>query len=273
MGSADPTAQETRARLLAPGALELDVEATLAHYREHGFARLGRVVSDEGLGLLRERAEDVMQGRVDPARFFYQHDAPTGRYEDLERGRGWVGASDRYRKIEKLERDELFRAWIENPLFERIARAWIQDDVVLYRTILMTKPRGGGTELPWHQDAGSFWGLDRDPTLQIWTALDDVPADGGCVEVVPGTHRAGLATPLGGMIPAEVAATRAAEAVALPAQAGEALLLHNLVWHRSARSQTGELRRALSVCLMSAATRCTRRRRAPRTFVRVFSNG
>jgi len=37
-----------------------------------------------------------------------------------------------------------------------------------------------------------------------------------------------------------------------------------------ARSRTGALRRAVSVCLMSGETRCTRRRRAPRRFVRLF---
>lgn len=256
--------------VLLPEALDLDLAATLGVYRTEGFVRLGRVLSDEGLALLRERADDVMAGRVDPTRFFYQHDTKTGRYEDLEIGRGWIGPSDSYRKVEKLERDERFRAWLENPLFARIARAWLGGDVVLYRAILMTKSRAGGTALPWHQDAGSFWGLDRDPSLQIWTALDDAPADGGCVEVVPRSHAGGLATPLGGVIPDEVARTRASEATLVPVQAGEALLLHNLLWHRSGTSKTGRPRRAFSVCLMSAETRCLRRRRAPRVFPRVF---
>ncbi len=60
--------------------------------------------------------------------------------------------------------------------------------------------------LPWHQDGGRFWGLDRDPILQIWTALDDAPVAAGCVEVLPGSHRDGLATPLGGLVPAPLAA-------------------------------------------------------------------
>jgi ectoine hydroxylase-related dioxygenase (phytanoyl-CoA dioxygenase family) len=248
----------------------MDLEPVLAAYRTDGYARLGRIVSAAGLELLRERADDVMQGRVDPQRFFYQHDTTSGRYEDLEIGRGWVGPSESYRKIEKLERDERFAAFLANTLFARIARAWIGDSVVLYRAILMTKSRTGGTVLPWHQDAGSFWGLDRDPDLQIWTALDDAPEDGGCVEVVPKSHATGLATPLGGMIPDAIAHTRDAEAVPLPAQAGESLLLHNLLWHRSSTSHTGHLRRAFSICLMNAATRCLRRRRAPRVFPRVF---
>jgi hypothetical protein len=52
--------------------------------------------------------------------------------------------------------------------------------------------------------------------------------------------------------------------------AGEVLLLHNHVWHRSGRSRLGHARRALSVCYMDGATACRRKKRAPRSFVTVF---
>jgi phytanoyl-CoA hydroxylase len=61
-----------------------------------------------------------------------------------------------------------------------------------------------------------------------------------------------------------------ARAVAVPTVAGEVVLLHNHVWHRSGRTQTGKPRRALSVCYMDAATQCRRKKRAPRSFVRVW---
>ena len=61
-----------------------------------------------------------------------------------------------------------------------------------------------------------------------------------------------------------------ARATRLPARAGEVLLIHNYLWHRSGRNTTGLARRAFTVSYISAATRCTRRRRAPRSFVRVF---
>ena len=138
------------------------------------------------LEALRARADDIMMGRVVYEGLFFQHDSGTGRYEDLEFGRGWVGPSLSYRKIEKLERDPVFRAWLENPLLERVVRAVVGDDVAIYRATLFNKSAEGGTELPWHQDGGSFWGLDRDPELQIWTALDDAPVEAGCVEVLDG---------------------------------------------------------------------------------------
>jgi phytanoyl-CoA hydroxylase len=205
---------------------------------------------------------------------FFQKDSDTNSYEDLTYGRGYEGPSLNYRKIEKLEKDPLFLGFIENPLFERVARSLIEGDVALYRAILMTKGSTGGTVLPWHQDGGLFWGLDRDPSLQIWTALDDAPLEAGCVEVVPGSHHRGLATPLGGVIPEPLVEACDAERlrVALPARAGEVLLLHNHVWHRSLVNRSGKPRRALSACFMSAATRCTRKKRAPRQFPRMFAH-
>jgi hypothetical protein len=259
------------AEMLLPGAEALELEAPLVQYRALGWARLGPVVAPAALEALRRRAEALMLGEVVHPGLFFQHDSTSGRYDDVPRGRGWQGPSLRYRKLEKLERDPLFAVLVANPLFARIARAVIGPDVALCRAVLFTKAARGGTELPWHQDGGSFWGLTRDPELQIWTALDDAPTEAGCLELVPGTHRAGLATPLGGVIPDDVVARsgHAGRAILVPARAGEVLLLHNHCWHRSGVNATAAHRRALTVCLMDAATRCTRRR-SPRQFPRVY---
>jgi ectoine hydroxylase-related dioxygenase (phytanoyl-CoA dioxygenase family) len=241
----------------------LDLEAALAHFAAHGWARLGRVLADEGLAALGTRIDDLMHARVRHEGLFFQRDSASGRYEDLEFAKGWQGPSPEYRKIEKLELDPLFRAWMTNALFERIA---------LYRAVLFTKSAAGGTALPWHQDGGRFWGVDRAPELQIWTALDDCPVEAGCVEVLDGSHRAGLATVEGGVIGNALLAAADAErrALPLPARAGESMLIHNHLWHRSGVNRTGKRRSAISFCYMSAATRCLRTKRTPRTFVRLF---
>jgi ectoine hydroxylase-related dioxygenase (phytanoyl-CoA dioxygenase family) len=258
--------------MLLPEAAAIDLRGPLEELAERGYARLGRVLDDAGLAALRERADDLMLGRVTYPGIFFQRDTDTGRYEDLEYKKGYQGPSLHYRKMEKLEKDPLFRAWIENALFERVARSLIEGDIAIYRAALFTKPASGGTRLPFHQDGGSYWGLTRDPTLQIWTALDDAPIAAGCVEAIPGSHKPGLATPLGGVIPELILEREAASerAIPIPAEAGEALLIHNHLWHRSGVNTTGKPRRALTVCYMSAAIRCTRTKRAPRTFVRVF---
>jgi phytanoyl-CoA hydroxylase len=250
--------------------MAVDVEAALAHLAEHGWARLGVVLDDEALAPLRTAADDLMLDRRPRDGIFFQHDAPTGAYEDLAYGQGWIGPSPAYRKLEKLERVPELRAWIEHPVMERVATARLGRDVALYRAVLWTKSAAGGMELPWHQDGGRFWGVDRQPELTVWTALDDAPVEAGCVEVIDGSHGA-LATPEGGTIPAALTEAVEERALPLPVRAGEVLLLHNLVWHRSRRNRTGRPRRALSVCYMDAATRCTRTRGAPRSFVRLFT--
>ena len=249
------------------------LDQAVAHYRVHGWARLGRVADEGTLVALRERADQIMTGAVTYEGLFFQHDSETGNYEDLAYGQGWKGPSLEYRKVEKLEKDPLYWAWLSSDLFHRVAgRVYGEASVALYRAFLMNKHAGGGSNLPWHQDGGNFWGLDRDPVLQIWTTLDDAPLDGGCLEVVDGSHLAGLATPLGGVVPADHVARgdTGSRGVLLPAVAGEVILLHNHVWHRSGRSRTGHPRRALSVCYMDAATKCRRKKRAPRSFVRVW---
>lgn len=254
--------------MLLPEAVALDLDPVRACFAAHGYARLGRVLSDDGLAALRAAADAVMQTRGEG--LFYQPDSPTGAYADLDFGRGWIGPTSAYRKIEGLERDPAFRAWIANPLFERLACAEIPGEVAIYRAVLWNKAVTGGTTLPFHQDGGRFWGIDREASLQIWTALDDGPVEAGCVEVVPGTHRAGLTGPDGGNVPPALLVDVEARVIALPTVAGESLLLHNHVWHRSGRNQTGSPRRAFTVCYMSADTRCVRKKRAPRTFFRPF---
>jgi len=79
-------------------------------------------------------------------------------------------------------------------------------------------------------------------------------------------------TPIGGVIPEDRVRAAGAEQrrVALPVRAGEVLLVHNHVWHRSGRGREGLRRRAFSACYMSAATRCLRTKKAPRVFFPVF---
>ena len=258
--------------MLATATDALDLSSALQTFQEHGYARLGEVLSPAGIGLLRARCDDLMLGRCAYKGMFFQHDSPSGRYEDLSYGRGWLGPSQHYRKVEGLQLDSVLLDWIENPLFRQLTRLAIGEEVSLYRAVLWNKAANAGTELPWHQDDGKFWGIDQAPFLQVWTALDDASEDAACVEVLPGSHKHGLASPEGGTVrEKELLAARAEQdKVSLKAKAGEALLLHNHVWHRSGTNASSFPRRAISVSFLAADTRCLRKRRAPRTFMPLF---
>lgn len=249
-----------------------ELDEAVATYRREGYAHLPAVGDDATMAALGERARAIMHGEITYDGLFFQLDTPSGKYEDLVFGEGWEGPSDAYRKIEKLELDPLYRAWLGNSVFERIAKRVIGGPTSIYRAVLFTKAARGGSNLPFHQDAGLFWGIDRDPELQLWTAIDDAPADAGCVEVYPRTHFGGLASPMGGVVPAaKVEASEAGtKTVQVPAKRGDVLLIHNYVWHRSGRNATDAPRRGFTVCYMPAETKCRRTKRTPRQFMRVF---
>ncbi len=261
--------------MLLSHALSMNLAGPLSHFSEYGHAKLGRVLSDGALQALRARCDDFMMGRISYPGLFFQGDTESGRYDDLEFKKGFEGPSLNYRKIEKIEKDPLFLALIENPFFERVVHSLIEGDIVIYRAVIFNKPAAGGTVLPWHQDAGVYWGLSQDPFLQIWIALDDAPIESGCVFVLPKSHLGGLASPLGGLIQPSLILERGAEehGVHLPAEAGEAMLIHNYLWHRSGTNTTGKARRAVTVCYMSADVRCTRKKKRPRVFIPVFRRG
>jgi hypothetical protein len=125
--------------------------------------------------------------------------------------------------------------------------------------MIMNKPAGQGTVLPWHQDGGDVWALDRDPLVTIWVALDPATRANGCVEVVPGTHRLGLLTRHGSTLSADDAARHCPPGSVLPLEvaAGHAVLLHNWLIHRSGVNPTPAPRRAFTTCYMDARTQST----------------
>lgn len=121
--------------------------------------------------------------------------------------------------------------------------------------MFMNKPAEHGTVLPWHQDVGSGWGLDRDPIITIWTALDDATVANGCMQIVPGSHQLGVLNP--NHYVSEEDQTRYAQEkdiIDLEVAAGETIFLHNFLLHRSGVNRTKMPRRALSVAYMDAAT-------------------
>lgn len=231
-----------------------------------GYLLLGQIASDELLGAMQHRIDEIMLGKanVDYARMLMQLDSTDGAYESAgEQTRGFKGGTLSYRKIEQLETDPVFLAYMQLPIFEEAARRFHGDQpVAAFRAMMMNKPAGQGTELPLHQDR--WRALDRDPLLTIYTALDDANEDNGCVQLIPRTHHTLLNPdhPSGFLTPEMASAyTDGPPRVPLTMKAGEVALLHNWTLHASGINSTNRSRRAFSVCLMDAATINQRYRR------------
>lgn len=229
-------------------------------FAERGYLHLGRVLSDADLATLQQRIDAIMLGEadVDYDRMLMQLDSTTGRTGDAGRqSRGFKGPTLAYRKIQDLELDPVFRAYMTRPLFRDIC-AHVYGDIPIssYRAMFMNKPAHRGTQLPWHQDRWSA--LDRDPLITVWTALDPATVANGCVQIIAGSHRHGVinpANPSGFLTEEQTERHCPPDRVEdLELAPGEAVLLHNWLLHSSQVNGTDIPRRAFSVCYLDART-------------------
>lgn len=224
---------------------------------ENGYLKLGKCMDAQQLSALRNRIDAIMLGdaEIDYDRLMMQREAGEGLMQSGQTY-GFKGASLNYRKIENLEHDDLFRAYMELPIFEAWCRKiYDNQPVACYRAMFMNKPAYNGSKLGFHQDR--WRDLDRDPQLTIWTALDPATRANGCVHVYPGTHRSLLNpdNPSGFLAPEHLEQVAADHPlVPLELEAGEAVLLHNWTVHGSEGNHTAQSRRAFSVCYLDGRT-------------------
>lgn len=227
-------------------------------YSRDGFLHLGKVLEPEEVEALQRRADDLALGNLRNPDVQMQLDT-GGAYDELAE---IVPTFDRgtvlYRKIQGLETDDLYSRLVRHPLFLEIcARVYgAHAPVSIFRAMVMNKPAGQGTVLPWHQDGGAVWALDRDPLVTIWIALDPATRANGCVEIVPGTHRLGLLSTYGSTITdADAAHCCPPESIQpLEVESGHAVLLHNWLIHRSGVNPSPVARRAFTACYMDGRT-------------------
>jgi phytanoyl-CoA hydroxylase len=230
-------------------------------YHQQGYLHLGKLLDDAELAQLQGRIDDIMLGKISYDGMYMQLDA-GGAYENLSRESAFQGARLDYRKIQDLERDPLFLRYLQRPLFREICdyHYGAHAAISVMRAMFMNKPARKGTILPWHQDGGDGWHLDRDPLATLWTALDPATVANGCVQIIPGTHKLGLLSKNGHTLSKEHVAKHCPDEkiVYLELKPGEAVLLHNLLVHRSDVNNTDISRRGFSVCYMDARTKDTK---------------
>lgn len=248
-----------------PDVPQFVTDAQWKFFDEEGYVVLepSQVLQDGGkdLGQLRERIDEIMLGdaKLDYSKLMMQLDSDTGKYEDIgEQTLGHKGRSLNYRKIQNLEHDDRFKAYIAHPLFEQACRRSYGDGVIsAFRIMFFNKPAGKGTHLPYHQDRWQH--LDKDPLLTVWTALDDSSTLNGCVQVIPRSHKNGVlnrahhSSFLTDMMVAEHCPDD--KVVNLELKAGQVALLHNWTIHRSGVNNSKDMaRRAFSVNYMDGRT-------------------
>ena len=257
--------------------------AQWASYERDGYLVLRDFLPADELAALNARLDELMAGTVQHPTLLMQLDPNAGaavgagavtddaaydasNVSSAGQTPGFKGPSRAYRKIGEaesgLECDEVFMRTMRRPVFRRVCdRVYgAHAAVAVYRSMVMCKPAGddgGGTPLPWHQDGGEHWALDRDPLLFAWIALTEATKVNGAVQVVPGSHRLGLLSRRGHTLSAADIdrVVGRGEVVDVELRAGDAFLCHNFTVHRSGINSTAAPRRGFSINYVDARTR------------------
>jgi hypothetical protein len=229
-------------------------DAQHEQFMEQGYLRLGCVLSARELGALQKRIDDIMLGGVCYESMRMQlYDEER---DELRRTLGHEVRTLAYRRIDDLEQDPLFLAYMQHALYRQITRRYIGEEVAVFRSMFMNKPARWQQTLPWHQDVGQGWGIDCNPITTLWLGLDEATIANGCMQIVPGSHRHGVINEQHFLSAEEEAQyARAEDVVDLTTAVGEVILLHNFLLHRSGSNTTSQPRRAFSVTYMDAKTR------------------
>ncbi len=142
-----------------------------------------------------------------------------------------------------VKRSDVLKTFAAHPAIKDICHDLIGDDVRLYWDQSVYKKTGKPQEFPWHQDNGYTYN-EPQQYLTIWIPLVDVEEDNGCPWIAPRIHRLGTLehwlTPIGLKCLEE-----APDAVAIPARAGDAIVVSSLAPHRTGPNlKTNSVRKA-----------------------------
>ena len=142
------------------------------------------------------------------------------------------------------ERDDDIRAFATRPEFVAIATQILGPDIDLYWNQSVFKGPEGEKEFPWHQDDG-YTPVSPSPYLTLWLALNDATTDNGCIWVLPGSHKNGLAEHTPSSIGLVChSADDPDQGVAVPVKAGSLAVFYSLTMHKSGVNRSTSARKA-----------------------------
>ncbi|MSQ66944.1 MAG: phytanoyl-CoA dioxygenase family protein [Gammaproteobacteria bacterium] len=227
----------------------------IAAFRTDGFIAVAQIISPEEVALVRERYEELFQGRWE-----------TGLMPDEVNWREGRDPPDHTRQIcNGWKADRYLASVLLQPAIGRAcARLGGWPGARLRQDNVLWKPPGG-KPLGFHQDAAYEQWTTIPDGVSCWIALDDTTAAGGTVEYVRGSHRWGQAgmieqfhapeNPTTDLLKAAArAGAEVVERVPIVVKAGGGAFHSGWIWHGSDVNRRAVPRRALVAHCMSSAT-------------------
>ena len=144
-----------------------------------------------------------------------------------------------------------------NPAILDMVEQILGPDFALWNSSFFAKPAQIGRRTPWHQD-GEYWPIRPVATCTAWIAVDDSTRENGCLQVIPGSHKAKRLLKHRTSDSTDVTLNQEllesefdeSQAVDLVLEAGQISLHDVFLVHGSAGNQSGKPRRGMTLRFM-----------------------
>jgi len=193
-------------------------ENDVRRYEEEGYLLLGRTLTDEGLETMRRQCMEVWR-------------TEKGDYAEEKT---WL--ENALLPNIHVPCESVRRYYWNGPLVD-VAQRLIGSNIKATSSQLTFKMRGNTQSFAWHQDS-LYAQLDPDNAMTTLTALDDVDESNGCLWIIPGSPRRGRIdiqyTLEDKLAQKEINVdVDESESIPVPMAAGEGLVFHNWMLHKS----------------------------------------
>lgn len=216
----------------------------IAFYREHGYLMVRQAFNpQETAGALQGLVDLIMGRRPDFDGLHFEAGA-----KDILPTLTPAERQDAVRKIwHFVEYDARLKALSHHPGLLAVVRTLLGDrPPQLFQDMALIKPPRLGREKPWHQDHAYFDFPLGTPVVGVWIALDEATVENGCMQFIPGGHRAGPKIHFQRrdwqICDTEMLGARS---VAAPLPPGGLLLFDGLLPHGTPHNASAKRRRAL----------------------------
>lgn len=170
-----------------------------------------------------------------------------------------VNPEDRVSKVFRLHRDPVFRAFVESDELLDVVGGILGPELDCFLSQFIFKNPGAMGQ-PWHQDA-LYFPFDRSPQIGVWLAVSDATPANGCLHVLPGSHNEPVhphvpdARPQANYGYMEIVDHDLTAAIPVLMQAGDLLVFHSHLMHRSTDNLSNGIRAAMVYHYAQAGTR------------------
>ena len=216
-------------------------QSQVAHFREHGYVRVGELLDEEVVERLRDEYDRLFAEARNDGRY---RNLAADDTDDIE---AKANADGQMLQITQVcERSILFRQLLYDERILDIAEDLIGPNIQLFHDQALYKPAHTGESVFWHQD-NAYGKCLPAQLVSCWLTLDEVDVANGAMHVMPGSHlrsieherstEANILLDIGDKVDASKAAV-----IDLPA--GGAMFHHCQTLHYTPPNRTDRQRRA-----------------------------